>query len=194
MKYLSIFILVFALLTSCNKNKSAELPAFQSGIIFPYQNEHVHGSTVVELPNGDILSAWFQGSGERWADDVRIMGARLIHGDTTWSAPFVMADTPGFPDINPILFMDHQERLWLMWYPVLANQWESSIPMYKLSSNYSSPGVPIWNWQDVLFVNVGDKTERGIQPDDKFVTEVVSQLKEYEQYLNTTSTLSQLSC
>ena len=62
--------------------------AFTSNIIFPYQDEHVHGSTIVELPNGDLLSAWFQGSGERWADDVKILGSRLAKGDTAWSKTF----------------------------------------------------------------------------------------------------------
>ena len=157
---------------------------FQSQIIFPYQGEHVHGSTLVELPNGDILTAWFQGSGERWADDVRIMGSRLVRGDTVWSEPFIMADVPGFPDINPILFLDTEKRLWLMWYPVLANQWETSIPMYRISESYSAPGPPAWKWQDVLFVKVGDKTERGIQPDDQFVKQVEQQLQDYEAYMN----------
>lgn len=157
-----------------------------SKIIFPYQSEHVHGSTLVELPNGDLLAAWFQGSGERWADDVRIMGARLVHSDTAWSAPFVMADVPGFPDINPILFMDKQQRLWLMWYPVLANQWETALPMYRLSEDYKGPGAPVWTWQDVLFVKVGDKTERGIQPDDSFVKQVDEQLAAYDAYLKET--------
>jgi hypothetical protein len=41
--------------------------------IFPLVRQHVHGSTIVELPNGDLLAAWFQGSGERQADDVAIM-------------------------------------------------------------------------------------------------------------------------
>jgi len=45
--------------------------------IFPLQSQHVHSSSLVELPNGDLLSCWFQGSGERKADDVKIMGARL---------------------------------------------------------------------------------------------------------------------
>jgi hypothetical protein len=157
--------------------------AYREALIFPYQEEHVHGSTVVELPNGDLLSAWFQGSGERWADDVRIMGSRLVKGDTAWSEVFLMADVPGFPDINPILFMDQQQRLWLMWYPVLANQWETSIPMYKISTNYESPGAPVWSWQDVLFVKVGDNTERGIQPNDRFVKQVKDQLSAYEAYL-----------
>ncbi len=152
-------------------------------IIFPYQEDHVHGSTIVELPDGDLLAAWFQGSGERWADDVRIMGARLQQGDTVWSDTFLMADVRGFPDINPILFMDKKDRLWLMWYPVLANQWETSIPMYRISEKYDTDAAPEWIWQDILFVKGGDKTERGIQPGDTFVQQVATQLKEYETYL-----------
>jgi hypothetical protein len=164
---------------SCDavRNES-RLEGFNSRIIFPYQDQHVHGSTIVELPNGDLLSAWFQGSGERWADDVKIMGSRLLKGDTIWSTTFVMADVPGFPDINPIMFIDQHQRLWLMWYPVIANQWETSIPMYRLSDNYNGKGAPAWTWQDILFVKTGDKTERGIQPNDRFVEQVNNQLKE----------------
>jgi predicted neuraminidase len=177
-----LFSLSIVTLVSCQQQASDDA-RFRSAIIFPYQEEHVHGSTVVNLPNGDMLSAWFQGSGERWADDVRIMGSRLIKGDTAWSQPFVLADVNGFPDINPILFMDKKERLWLMWYPVLANQWETSIPMYRISENYKAPGAPVWSWQEVLFVKVGNKTERGIQPGDLFVQQVSDQLKFYEEYL-----------
>ena len=156
---------------------------YEEMIVFPLQYEHVHGPTIVELPNGDLLSAWFQGSGERWADDVRIMGARLVRGSRKWSEPFLMADTPGFPDINPVMFMDTKQRLWLMWYPVLANQWETSIPMYRISDDYQKPGPPHWLWQDILFVKPGDKTERGIQPGDRFVEGVNTQVEAYEAYL-----------
>jgi predicted neuraminidase len=179
------WILLIALIAfTCGKRAgNDDLLALRSKIIFPLQDEHVHGSTVVELPNGDLLAAWFQGSGERWADDVRIIGSRLQKGDTTWSETFVMADVQSFPDINPILFMDRQQRLWLMWYPVLANQWETSIPMYRISEQYTSPGAPVWVWQDVLFVKAGDKTERGIQPGDSFVKQVKDQVEAYELYL-----------
>lgn len=173
-------------LSSCSKlwDDSKTTNIYAESIIFPLQNEHVHGPTIVELPNGDLLSAWFQGSGERWADDVRIMGSRLVVGDTTWSEPFLLADTPGFPDINPMMFMDTQNRLWLMWYPVLANQWETSIPMYRISEDYDEPGSPLWSWQDIMFVKPGDKTERGVQAGDRFVEGVRKQLAEYEDYLN----------
>jgi predicted neuraminidase len=184
MKNLQWILLIALISFSCQeKNVGSNGDGkISSKNVFPYQKEHVHGSTVVELSNGDLLAAWFQGSGERWADDVRIMGSRLVKGDTAWSEVFLMADVPGFPDINPILFVDKQQRLWLMWYPVLANQWETSIPMYRRSENYTSPGAPVWNWQDVLFVKVGDKTERGIQPGDHFIKQVQDQLNEYEQY------------
>lgn len=170
-------------LTGCSEKQAAGEEDFHSQIIFPYQAEHVHGSTIVELPNGDLLSAWFQGSGERWADDVRIMGSRLADGDTAWSAPFLMADVGGFPDINPIMFLDRQDRLWLMWYAVLANQWETSLPMYRVTDDYASPGAPKWQWQETLLVKVGDETERGIQPGDGFVQQVQDQLEAYEAYM-----------
>lgn len=152
--------------------------------IIPLTKQHVHGSTIVELPNGDLLTAWFQGSGERWADDVAIMGSRLKAGAKQWNEPFVMADVPGFPDINPILFIDPQERLWLLWYTVLANQWETSLPKYRISENYTSQdGAPEWAWQEVLHVKPGDPAERGIQPGDRFVTSVERQIKEYSEYV-----------
>jgi len=164
-------------------------PAFgavhRSMEIFPLVKEHVHGSTIVELPNGDLLAAWFQGSGERWADDVAIMGARLRAGKEEWSKPFVMADMPGFPDINPILFIDPQGRLWLMWYTVMANQWETSLLKYRISEEYMMPdGPPKWLWQEVLHVKPGDPAERGIQPNDRFVKSVERQIEEYAKYLS----------
>ena len=177
---------VFFILSCQERMNSGEERSFRTQVIFPVQGEHVHGSTIVDLPNGDLLAAWFQGSGERWADDVRIMGARLAKDDTTWSHPFPMADVTGFPDINPALFLDLQERLWLVWYPVLANQWETSIPMYRISEDYSEKGAPDWKWQDVIFVKPGDKTERGIQPNDRFVKQVAEQLRDYEIYVEET--------
>jgi predicted neuraminidase len=183
MKAVFSFFLVMLISLGCERRSPTELKDFQSQIIFPYQNEHVHGSAIVQLPNDDLLTAWFQGSGERWADDVRIMGSRLVLGDTSWSEPFPMADVPGFPDINPILFLDKKEHLWLMWYAVLANQWETSLPMYRISENYNSPGAPEWKWQEILLVKAGDKTERGIQGQDRFVKQVWKQLNDYEQYM-----------
>jgi predicted neuraminidase len=163
----------------------AQEAVLRSETIMPYQDEHVHGSTLVELPNGDLLVAWFQGSGERWADDVRILGARKKYGSDAWSPPFVMADVDGFPDVNPVLFVDARERLWLMWYTVIANQWSTSLLKYRISEDYATQlGAPTWTWQTDLHVKPGDKAERGIQPGDAFVQSVERQLDAYREQVS----------
>ena len=124
-------------------------------LVLDWQSEHAHASSLVELPNGDLLACWFQGSGERTADDVRVMGARLLHRTDTWSTPFLMADTPGFPDCNPILFLDAKQRLWLMWIVVRANRWETSVIKYRRTNDYLNPGAPDWTWQDVILLKPG---------------------------------------
>jgi len=173
----TFFIILTTIVGCADNNDKADTNKFMRVEIFPLQKEHTHGSTLVELPNGDLLASWFQGHGERWADDVRIMGSRLLKGKKYWSKPFVMADIPGFPDINPVLFIDQQQTLWLVWYTVIANQWSTSLPKYRISKNYmQKDGPPQWKWQDDILFKPGDKTERGIQPGDKFVRSVEDQL------------------
>jgi predicted neuraminidase len=128
----------------------------QDSPIFPPQGKHVHSSSVVECPNGDLLACWFHGSGERTADDVVIQGSRLSRSSSRWSSVFLMADTPGFPDCNPVLFVDQKGRLWLFWIVVRANGWEHSILKYRVSTDYQRTGIPRWDWQDTILLKPGD--------------------------------------
>ena len=136
-------------------------------LVFPHQEKHVHGSSIVNLPNGDFLVTWFQGSGERTADDVRIMGARLKKGESKWSEPFLMADTPNIPDCNPVLFLNAKGKLFLVWIAVQANLWEQSILRFKTSTNFSNAGPPVWEWQDNIL----------LKPDNRFAEEVEKKFK-----------------
>ncbi len=152
--------------------------------IFPFQLQHCHGSTIIELPNQDLLCAWFQGSGERTSDDVAIKGARYNHLTHIWGKPFIMADVPNFPDINPVLFMDAKSKLWLTWYTVLAYQWNSSLLKYKFSDNYmQKEGAPQWKWQDVILVKADGSPTTGIGENDLFVKTLTRKFDEYYQYL-----------
>ncbi|RFS18183.1 exo-alpha-sialidase [Emticicia sp. C21] len=152
----------------CSQQLQAQNPAIiNSMLIFPPQEKHVHGSSIVGLPNGDFLAVWFQGSGERTADDVRILGARLKKGATTWSEPFLMADTPNIPDCNPVLFLNQENKLFLVWIAVQANKWEQSILRFKTSTDYNQSDAPIWNWQDNIL----------LKPNDDFANEVAAKLK-----------------
>lgn len=142
-------------------------PIVAGSLLFPQQEKHVHASSLVCLPNDDLLVAWFQGSGERTADDVKIMGARLKKGTTQWSNPFLMADTPDMPDCNPILFVNTKGKLFLVWVVVQANRWEYALLKYKTSTEYTTNDIPKWSWQDNIL----------LKPDDRFASETALQFK-----------------
>ncbi len=69
-----------------------------------------HASTVVELKNGDLMSAWFGGTAEG-KPDVAIWGATRTRAK--WSAPVELAREPDVPCWNPVLFHTRDGKLWL---------------------------------------------------------------------------------
>lgn len=122
-------------------------------LIFPLEKWHNHSSSVVELPNGDLLVCWFHGSGERQADDVVIRAARRSKTSGKWTEPFLLADTPLFPDTNPVLWIDAKQRLFLFWPAIIANQWETALMKYRISTDYGqSSGPPKWQHQDNILL------------------------------------------
>jgi predicted neuraminidase len=130
-------------------------PFLESELIFPLEHWHNHSSCIVECPNGSLLVCWYHGSGERTADDVLVLGARQKKGGRQWGAPFLMADTPGYPDTNPTMFIDPQKRLWLLWPTILANRWETALMKYRISADYQKAGPPQWGVSEVLHVTPG---------------------------------------
>jgi len=159
-------ILVGFAMVNINAQNTQKL-IVEEHLIFPPQHEHSHGSSMVILPNGDKLAAWFQGSGERKSDDVRIMGARKKKGAKSWTTPFLMADTKNIPDCNPVLFLNKNSKLFLVWIAVQANRWEHSILRFRTSIEYDTEGAPVWEWQDNIL----------LKPDNSFAEEVKSKFK-----------------
>lgn len=155
MHKLIVVLLVLLTVVVQAQKKNSYKSIVREELIFTPQNEHSHGSSIVALPNGDLLACWFQGSGERNADDVRIMGARLEKGQSKWETPFVMADTPGLPDCNPVLFLNKQNKLFLVWIAVQGNRWEGSILRTRTTTDYNGAGAPKWQWQDNIFLKPG---------------------------------------
>lgn len=160
MRFRPTLLLLFA--AAFARAETPLAPFHTSQLIFPLEHWHNHGSCLVETPEGDLFVAWFHGSGERTADDVKIEGARLRRGSNQWSARFTLADTPGYPDTNCCLFIDPQNRLWLMWPTILANTWESALMKYRISSRYSADGPPQWDANEVMHVTPGPEFDTAL--------------------------------
>ena len=141
-------------------------PPYAAELVFPLHPQHNHAPGIVECPNGDLLVSWYRGSGERSADDVAVYGARRRKGSDAWSEPFVLADTPGFPETNPVLFIDARRRLMFFWPLIIAHQWETALMKYRISTDYQqASGPPKWEFQDNIVLipkNIAAKTKEWI--------------------------------
>ena len=159
---------ILLLVLTCAAASAA--PLYKSELIFPQEKWHNHSSSIVELPNGDFLVCWFHGSGERTADDVVINAARFSKKTGKWGTPFVIADTPGFPDTNPTMFIDSHQRLFLFWPVIVAHQWETALMKYRISTDYQQEsGPPKWEHQDNIILipkNIGAKARELVGNND----------------------------
>lgn len=159
MRYLAVVLCVIA---SAVTSPATE-PQYSSELIFPLEPWHNHSSSIVETPKGDLLVCWFHGSGERTADDVLIRAARWNSEKRRWSQPFTFADAPGFPETNPVLFVDRRARLFFFWPLIIAHRWETALMKYRISTDYQqADGPPAWAFQDNIVLipkNIAPKTK-----------------------------------
>jgi predicted neuraminidase len=72
-----------------------------------------HASTIVELPNGDLLAAWFGGTAEGAPDTAIWASRRTANQANQWSAPYVLVREPNIACWNPVLFHSADGKLWL---------------------------------------------------------------------------------
>ncbi|MAU08315.1 MAG: hypothetical protein CL607_00720 [Anaerolineaceae bacterium] len=84
--------------------RSVDEAIFEQDKYFP----ECHATTLVQLPNGDVVCAWFGGSREG-NDDVNIWLS--IRHEEKWSEPRMVAHVPDVPMWNPVLFMPDASRL-----------------------------------------------------------------------------------
>ncbi len=71
-----------------------------------------HAATIVELADGGLLAAWFGGTHEGHPDVAIWLSRYRGHG---WSVPHIVADEPGVPLWNPVLFRDAAGVVWLFY-------------------------------------------------------------------------------
>lgn len=101
-----------------------------------------HCSTLVEAANKDLLCLWYGGAYESSNDQVLFLSRRKP-GQREWSVPQVVVENPDQPPGNAILFVDHQERLWLVWCRMESTRpirrgsgWNRCRLMYRISGDH----------------------------------------------------------
>jgi predicted neuraminidase len=102
-----------------------------------------HASTLIQLPNGDILTSWFGGSKEA-KPDVAIWCSKRHDGK--WSAPKKVADKENLVHWNPVLHLNKNGEIMLFykvghpipeWYTMLivskdgGETWSEPIELVK---------------------------------------------------------------
>lgn len=153
-------------------------PQYAAELIFPLHDKHNHAPGVAELPGGELLVTWYRGSGERTADDVAVYGSRLKKGAKQWDEPFLVADTPGFPDCNTALFIDRQQRLWLFYPTIIANSWESCLTNFKVAIRLGAAGPPQWDREGIIFLKPDDFGDEGRRLLDERIGQAGAELSE----------------
>ncbi len=154
----ALFVFCVLLVTNGYLSSAGE-PSFVSELVFPLNPKHNHAPGIVECPNGDLFATWYRGAGERQADDVAVYAAWKKRGETKWSEPFVLADTPGFPDCNTAVFVDRDKKLWLFYPTILANSWESCLTNFKIAKQFDAPESPKWEREAMILLKPDDFSE-----------------------------------
>jgi predicted neuraminidase len=107
-----------------------------------YQNSHA--SSIVELPNGDFLAAWFSGTREKNLD-VAVVYARKKQGEDHWETPQIFHKTPGRSEGNSCFFVWPDNELWCFWNAMWSGGWTTNKIRYKISKdNGYTWSDPIW--------------------------------------------------
>jgi predicted neuraminidase len=81
-----------------------------------------HASTLLALPQGDLLMAFYAGSVEK-AADVSILLCRYDAASATWSPPEVVIDRPEKSVGNPVLHRDREGTVWLYYLVMQGHKW-----------------------------------------------------------------------
>ncbi|MBX7259741.1 MAG: exo-alpha-sialidase [Candidatus Hydrogenedentes bacterium] len=105
-----------------------------------FPGKYKHPCTFTELDNGDILLAYYGGSGE-YEDDSKVWAMRLPKGESKWTTPVIIADTPFLGEGNPVVWQAPDGVVWLFYVQRHGNTWSDS----RIRGKISTDGGHTWS-------------------------------------------------
>lgn len=91
-----------------------------------------HAGTILELPSGEFLAAFYAGTREG-APDVAVLTVRLRSELDDWSELTTVIDTPGKSEGNPVLHADTYGHVWLFYVTQQEPGWDYVL-LYAMKS------------------------------------------------------------
>ncbi|KAF2732656.1 neuraminidase [Polyplosphaeria fusca] len=125
----------------------SETPYIASNYI-PASTVQTHASNLLQLPNGDLLCAWFGGSQEGLSD-ICVHMSRLRKGTRTWTAPTKVSNDPDRSEQNPVLFLNPQTQdVWILYTAQPAGNQDKAVVRYRTSNDHGQTWGEVQNLFD----------------------------------------------
>ena len=99
-----------------------------------------HPASITELQGGDLYLTFYGGSGE-YGDDTAVYGARLRKGESEWTLPEVIADTPDRSEGNPVVWQAPDGVVWLFYVNRYGATWSNA----RVKAKISKDGCKTWS-------------------------------------------------
>tara|TARA_R110001592_G_scaffold87216_4_gene257578 strand:- start:668 stop:1741 length:1074 start_codon:yes stop_codon:yes gene_type:complete len=115
-----------------------------------HPGEYKHPACITELDNGDLFITYYGGGGE-YEDESKVYGIRRKKGETTWSEPQLLADTPFRGEGNGIVWQAPDGLVWLFYVQRYGDTWSET----RIKAKISEDGAHTWSDSMVLDFEMG---------------------------------------
>ena len=122
-----------------------------------HPGRYKHPASITQLTNRDLYIAYYGGSGE-YGDDTAVYGSRLKVGETQWTEPKAIADTPDIGEGNPVVWQAPDSRVWLFYVNRYGETWSNARVKVKISDDGAQ------TWSDSFMLNFEEGTMVRGQP------------------------------
>lgn len=119
-----------------------------------------HAPSVVSLPDGRLLTAWFSGPFEASVDQA-ILGSYSTDGGKSWGKPVVLQDFPHLSDFDPAFIADGKKTLFFFsagrenrYPPVHDEKANVGVSSFKTYVRITDNGGRTWSAPQVAGVHV----------------------------------------
>jgi predicted neuraminidase len=112
-----------------------------------------HPASITELDGGDLYLVYYGGAGE-YATDTAVYGSRRRQGESRFSPPEVIADTPYRSEGNPVVWQAPNGQVWLYYVVRYGQTWSTS----RIQAKVSDDGAKTWSdplvvaWEEGMMV------------------------------------------